>query len=306
MRAILVGAVESSRVALEAFRRSKACDLELVITLPPEKAGRHSDFVDLSDAAAGAGAALATVDNINRPEALERLRGVGADYLFVIGWSQIFGEEVLASFPDRVIGYHPAPLPRMRGRAAIPWTILKQEPITAGTLLWLDKGIDSGPILDQEFFHVAEDETAASLYEKHMRALATMLDRSLDALAAGRARMDAQDESHATWAARRTQEDGRIDWRCRAEDIDRLVRAAGKPYPGAFTELDGERLVIWSSTTSSGGRRHAALPGQIIELTNDGSRMVVACGDSTALDISEWEYHGATNPRLHSRLGGTR
>ena len=306
MRAILVGAVESSRVALEAFRRSQACDLALVVTLPPEKAVRHSDFVDLSAAAAEAGAELATVDNINRPESLERLRAAEADYLFVIGWSQIFGRELLACFPDRAIGYHPAPLPRMRGRAAIPWTILKQEPISAGTLFWLDEGVDSGRILDQEFFHVAEDETAASLYAKHMDALATMLDRSLEALAAGRERRDVQDESHATWAARRCREDGRIDWSCDADEIDRLVRAVGRPYPGAFTDLEDDPLVIWSSAPSSGGRRHAALPGQIVELADDGSRMLVACGGGTALEVTEWEYDGAARLRLHTRLGGSR
>src|SRR3546814_17829006 len=78
-----------------------------------------------------------------------------------MGWSQICGPAFRALFPDRAIGYHPAALPRLRGRAAIPWTILQQEPITAGTLFWIDAGTDTGDIADQQFFHVAPDETAA-------------------------------------------------------------------------------------------------------------------------------------------------
>src|SRR3546814_17742134 len=87
------------------------------------------------------------------------------------------GMEFQAAAHGQVIGYHPAPLPRLRGRGVIPWTILADEPITAGTLFWLDDGVDSGPILEQAFFHVAPDETAASLYSRPMRARGEMMPR---------------------------------------------------------------------------------------------------------------------------------
>src|SRR3546814_4028654 len=98
----------------------------------------------------------------------------------------------------------PAPLPRLRGRGVIPWTILADEPITAGTLFWIDDGVDSGPILEQAFFHVAPDETAASLYARHMRALGEMMTRALAALATGSPPRLEQDERYASWAAKRT------------------------------------------------------------------------------------------------------
>ena len=74
-----------------------------------------------------------------------------------------------------MVGYHPAPLPRLRGRAVIPWTILLDEKITASSLFWIDEGVDSGPLLAQRFFHIAPDETAATLYARHMTALDAML-----------------------------------------------------------------------------------------------------------------------------------
>src|SRR3546814_16931011 len=94
--------------------------------------------------------------------------------------------------------------------------------------------LDSGPILEQAFFHVAPDETAASLYARHMRALGEMMPRALAALATGSPPRLEQDERYACWAAKRTPEDGRTDWRQNAIDIDRRIRAAGTPYPGAW------------------------------------------------------------------------
>src|SRR3546814_7841722 len=100
--------------------------------------------------------------------------------------------------------------------------------------------VDSGPILEQAFFHVAPDETAASLYARHMRALGEMMPRALAALATGSPPRLEQDERYASWAAKRTPEDGRIDWRQNAIDIDRLIRAAGRPYPGAWSSRSEE------------------------------------------------------------------
>ncbi|HEX7656124.1 MAG: methionyl-tRNA formyltransferase [Sphingomonas sp.] len=301
-RAVLIGAVDSTRVALEALSAADCWSLAGVVTLDPALAARHADFVDLAPLADAAGAPIVTVDRINRPAAIEQVRALEPDYLFVIGWSQICGPDLMGIAPDRVIGYHPAPLPRMRGRAAIPWTILRGEPITAGTLFWIDDDVDSGAILDQHFLHVADDETAASLYDRHMTALATMLARTLPPLARGAARREPQDDRYATWTARRTPEDGLIDWRDGAAAIDRLIRAVGRPYPGAFTAIGGERLTIWRAAPSPIGIRHAAIPGQVI--ARDAESFTVSCGDGGALRVTDWASERA--PPLHAVLGRDR
>ena len=299
-RALLIGAVETTQIAFEAIARHPAWDIAALVTLDPTLAARHSDFVDLGPAAWREGCPIIHVDNINRDEALAAIRDAGADIAFVMGWSQICGAAFRALFPDRVVGYHPAALPRLRGRAAIPWTILQQEPITAGTLFWIDEGTDTGDIVDQQFFHVAPDETAASLYAKHMQALAVMLDRTLKRIAAGEMPRMAQDEDCATWAARRTPTDGLIDWRQPAGDVLRLIRATGHPYPGAFTRSNGAGLVIWSATLSDMGGRHAALPGQVVARSADG--FTILCGQRTAIDVTQWGGPEKP-PKLHAILG---
>lgn len=300
MKCILVGAVGSTELALETIMQSPDWSLELLVTLPLEAAGRHSDFVDLEPLARRADAAILRTKNINDAPSLARIAQCDADYIFVIGWSQLCGPAFMALKPDAIIGYHPAALPRLRGRAPLAWTILLQEPITAGSLFWLGKGADDGDIVDQEYFHVAKDETARTLYDRHQQALEAMLLRTLAVLVSGKEPRKKQDERLATWATRRTPEDGLIDWRESAASIDRLVRAVGKPYPGAFTRIGEEKLVIWRSTVMPDGSDHHAGPGQVV--LHEGQSFVVKTGDGL-LRIDEWECASGKRPGMHSWLG---
>lgn len=271
-----------------------------LITLPTELAGRHSDFVDLGEEAQAAGARIMRSGNGNSAEVIDFVRAIEPDMMFVIGWSQICGADFIAAARGRMIGYHPAPLPQLRGRGVLPWTILLGHGITASTLFWIDGGLDSGPILAQRFLHVAPNETVGSLYARHMEALAALMEESLPLIDRGTAPRVPQDERHASWAARRTPDDGRIDWTRTAGDIERLVRAVGHPYPGAFTTLRGERLTIWHAEFWPDASRHFASPGQV--MARDERGFAVRCGDGGGLWISEWS-HGKGPPPIHVVLG---
>jgi methionyl-tRNA formyltransferase len=300
MRAVLVGAVESTAVAIRAFARSD-WELTLVVTLPPDKSGRHSDYVDLTADAKAAEAEILHTAQTNHPDTLAAIRATRPDYIFVIGWSQICGPDFLDIVPGKVIGYHPAALPRLRGRAALAWTILLDEKITAGSLFWMAEGVDDGPLLEQQYFHVTPRETVLSLYAKHMDALDTALARSLARLAAGDATPQVQDEACATYAVRRTASDGLVNWQKPASEIDRLVRAAGKPYPGAFTTAKDAKLTIWASELVEPPLPYHAEPGQLVA-DNDGELLVqTGCGQIRITDWS-WELEGRVP--MYSLLGG--
>jgi methionyl-tRNA formyltransferase len=306
MRAIIVGAVESTRVALSTVAAASGWSVEALITLPADQAARHSDFVDLSASAEASGARVIRTTDGNAPSVLDEIRALAPNCVLVIGWSQICKPAFLAAAGERAIGFHPAPLPRLRGRAVIPWTILLDEKITGSTLFWIDKGVDTGPILAQRFAHVAPDETAASLYAKHLAALTDLLAEALPKLADGTASRLPQDERYATWAAKRTAEDGLIDWTRPAAEVWRLVRAIGRPYPGAYTLARGRQLVIWRAMPwpLGGAGRYIAGAGQIV--ASDTTGFAVRCGDGLDLWVQEFELAddgGTTRFRLHERLG---
>ncbi|WP_030539092.1 methionyl-tRNA formyltransferase [Sphingobium sp. DC-2] len=301
MRAILIGAVESTRIALRCLAAAPRWDLAAVFTLPLDLASRHSDFIDLAAETEKAGSRIVRVKNINSEAALAAIHDIAPDYIFVIGWSQICGGQFMASAKRGVVGYHPAPLPRLRGRAVIPWTILLDEPISASSLFLIDAGVDSGPLLAQRYFHLAPDETAATLYAKHMAKLEEMLPGVLDDIASGAPALSVQDERCATYAARRRPEDALIDWAQPASLIWRCVRACGDPYPGAWTSLGGDRITIEAAVPVPLGHHAAAMAGQVVERT--GESFTVKCGDGQGLRVTQWRTAREAPLPNHAILG---
>lgn len=305
VRNVLVGAVEGSLAALDALGARGAAPVA-VVTLPLEKASRHSDWADLRAASQRWGADVLETSDVNDPALVEMLKALSPEYVFVIGWSQICRPDFLAVPTRGVVGYHPAPLPENRGRAVIPWTILQRRPDTGGTLFWMDEGMDSGDILVQEQFRLAPDETARTLYDKHLVVLGRMLAEAVDHLATGDPPRRAQDHDRATYCARRTPADGLIDWTAPAAAVWTLIRATGDPYPGAFTFHRGRKVVVWESEYRGAGP-YWGLPGQVQALEDGGA--LVQCGDRNHVLLRTVAPEGGARCpapevlRRHDRLG---
>ncbi|WP_159587180.1 methionyl-tRNA formyltransferase [Chelativorans xinjiangense] len=301
MKTAFIGTVEGSAIALEALARTGLAP-RLVVTLPPAAAHRHSDYADLAPLARTCGSQLLYATDVNAPPVIEALSALKTDLALVIGWSQICGPAFRSSARLGAVGFHPAPLPRMRGRAVIPWTILLGETTTAASLFWLDEGVDSGPLLRQETIEVAEDETARTLYLKQTGTLARMLPEAVELVRCGNAPRIEQDHARATYCAKRTPQDGLIDWHQPAQTALRLIRAVGDPYPGAFTAYNVHKLIIDAAEPFAEAHRFIGLPGQVVSDTPQG--FVVRCGDGDCLHITSWRLDGeARKPRLHSKLG---
>lgn len=300
MRIVFVGAVESSRIALEALIKARRSPV-LVITLPPEAAGRHSDFVDIGDLARAAGSAVCYATDINAAATLEAMASVGPDLTLVIGWSQVCRRPFRDVARKGTVGFHPAALPHFRGRAVIPWTILRGEERTGSTLFWLDDGIDSGPILLQRLFSVEADETARSLYAKHTANLAGMVVEAAALVETDSAPRTQQDHDQASYCAKRTPEDGLIDWQQPAAAVLRLIRAAGDPYPGTFTWRNGEKIRIDSAVAVANSGRFIGLNGQVQAHTEAG--FIVLCGDGECIEVVAWESPSNRRPPIHSKFG---
>lgn len=301
MNIAFVGTVQSSAVALDALARAGTAP-GLVITLPTEAANRHSDFVDIAPLARKAGSRVEYTLDINDRATIETLMAFDTDLVLVIGWSQICRDAFRTVARLGNIGFHPGPLPRLRGRAVIPWTILLGETTTAASLFWLDDGVDSGPILLQETIAVEDDETARTLYLKQIGSMARMLQTAIELVRAGNPPRTEQDHGKATYCAKRTAEDGRIDWKQPTEAVLRLIRAVGEPYPGAFTTCLSRRLIIDRATFFPDSHRFIGLPGQVQAHTPEG--FAVRCGDGGCVHVTAWRMDDvALRPRLHSKLG---
>lgn len=227
--------------------------LHQLVTLRDEIAPAKSGRVWLDELAEWHGIPLLKCRNINDDETVDALRRADLDWLFIVGWSQIARPPVLAAPRRGALGMHPTLLPEGRGRAAVPWAIIRELPATGVTLFQLDDGVDTGPILGQERIPVAPDETATTLYAKVATAHRTIVRDHLPRLLDGSASPVPQDESRATVWPGRTPADGRLSADMTRRQVDLLVRATTRPYPGAFYDRDGERLRVWAGRPASSG-----------------------------------------------------
>lgn len=310
-RFVFTGAVMESWHALDEFIR-QGLKPALVCTLKPEYAHRHSDYVDLRPLAAEHGIPVLDFNNMNEPEVVDAIRQIAPDYLVVMGWSQLVREELMRVPRLGCVGFHPTLLPEGRGRAAIPWTILQDKTRSGVTMLYLDESVDAGDIITQVAFDIAPDETAETLYAKVCDGLRQMIRQVAPALRTDHPLQGTpQDHSAATFLGKRVASDGWIDWALPARDIERLVRAVGKPYPGAFTVYGRSKLIIWQARLSNVTNQTGTL-GQIMVIGDAASgddAVTVQCG-SGLLDIVLVEEE-AGEPiaasryftRLHSKLG---
>lgn len=289
LRVALVGAVQSTQVALRALADCGHAPA-LVFTIPVEKQARHSDFVDLAPLAAELDVPLVRVDDVNGPEAVAALREAAPDLLLVIGWSRLCGAEFRGIARLGTLGYHPTMLPKMRGRAALAWTILLDLERSGGTLFWMDEGVDSGPIAAQEAFDIPPGTDLHGLMALQMSALAAMIPPLMGQLERGAVPSQPQDHGEATYLAVRRAADGEIDWTRTADEIERLVRAVTRPYPGAFSRLGDREVAVWRARVVRYPQWFASI-GQVF--TYEDGVPVVRCGGGTDLALAEYEFRPA-------------
>src|SRR5438128_11960933 len=273
-------------------------EVAAIVTLPgpidPDRSGQCS----FDEIAAELGARVIETADVNSPETIAAVREADPDLTFVVGWSQLVLDEFIGLARHGVFGMHPTLLPRHRGRAAIPWAILSGLAKTGVTLFEIVDGTaDSGPIVGQIEVPLSPDETATTLYDKVTAAHVELVRRCVPQLLDGTARRVEQDTRRASAWPKRAPADGIIDWETRAPYLHDWVRAQTRPYPGAFTFLGEDRLVVWRARPVELDEEAPA--GTVVG--REGEAAVVACGEG-GLVLEEVE--GAAEPLpVGARLG---
>lgn len=284
MRSVLIGSVSSSQVVLEELIEA-GCPPEMVFSLDEAVSEHVSGYFPIHETAQAHGIPFQKFRKISEPEHTEIIAALEPDYVFVVGLSQIVGEPILKAAKKGVVGLHPAPLPKYRGRAAMVWQMLLGLEESAVTMFLIDKGMDSGPILGQERFPIGQEDYAEDMERHCLEALRTLLRRVVPQLLDGTACPIPQREEEATWLLRRGPEDGEIDWDSSVVEIHRLVRAVSHPYPGAFSHYDGKQMVtIWRAEMEP-NPGYIGFPGQIAEKREDS--FAVLCRDGL-LRVTDW------------------
>jgi len=174
----------------------------------------------------------------------EALRDLQPDIMVVVAYGQILPKSVLSIPKHGAVNVHASLLPKYRGAAPIAWAILNGEKVTGVTTMVMDEGMDTGDILLQTEVPIGDGETCETLHDRLSSSGAQLLLETLEKMKAGNIRSVPQDHSKATYAPPLKKEDGHIDWKKEAREIDRHIRAFN-PWPGAFTKWDDQLLKIY-------------------------------------------------------------
>ena len=197
------------------------------------------------------------------------------DFIFSFYFRWMIPTRVLTLAPRGAFNLHGSLLPKYRGRAPVNWVLVDGESETGVSLHAMVARADAGDLVDQARVPIAREDTAFTLYGKLEAAASALLDRALPLLREGRATMRPIDVAHGSYFGGRTPEDGRLDWSWGAERIYNLVRAVTHPYPGAFAELGGRKLLVWWAVPVAASK--PAPPGTVLAVDADG--ITVATGE---------------------------
>ena len=236
------------------------------------------------------GIAVFTPESVNTPEWIERIAAMKPDLILSVYYRNMIGQPILDLPPLGAFNLHGSLLPKYRGRAPINWAVLHGETHIGMTLHRMVRRADAGDVVDQEGVDISSHDTAEQAFRKVMPCARVVLARQIDLLLSGTATETPQDESAATYFGGRKPEDGRIDWNLGSTAIFNLIRAVTDPYPGAFSDHGGARLMVWwaEPAPDKSGR-----PGEILSL----DPLIIATGDG-ALHLTRVEWRGVPAPAL--------
>jgi methionyl-tRNA formyltransferase len=263
MRIILIGQAAFAEKSLEKIV-SKGEEV-VAVYCPPDPPSGKPDPV--KQKAIGLGIPVRQHNSFKAPEIREELIALNADLSILAFVSQIVPEQVFSAPRLGSICFHPSLLPKYRGASAINWALIKGESVTGLTLFWVDRGIDTGPILLQKEVPVDPDDTTGSLYFNKIFPLGIeAIGAAVDLIKTGNPPRIVQDESKASYDPPCRDEHAKIDWFKPAADVYNLIRGCD-PQPGAHTTFRGKQLRIFDARLQRGAS--ASSPGEVTDITKD-------------------------------------
>ncbi|MEP6472548.1 MAG: methionyl-tRNA formyltransferase [Gemmatimonadota bacterium] len=285
MRIVFFGtpafAVPSLRALLE-----EGFDVTAVVTQPDRARGRSRSQVQppaVKEVAESEGLPVLQPEKPSGDLFVKALEHTGADIGIVVAYGHILRPEILAVPKLGMLNVHASLLPKLRGPAPVHWSILHGDEMTGVSIMQLEAGLDTGPVLHRIETEILADETGGELMERLAELGAQALIEALTLLAAEAGTPEIQDHAAATYAPKIDREMCRLDWSRDAAHLARRIRAFD-PEPGAWTTLGGQELKIFGARVAQGSGE----PGQILE----ASPALIVAGTIGAMEIQEVQPAG--------------
>jgi methionyl-tRNA formyltransferase len=272
---VFAGTPDFAIPSLDAIAESRH-RLAAVFTQPDRPSGRGRGLTasPVKQRALTLGIPVRQPKTLRDADAVNAIAAFAADVMVVVAYGLLLPSAILSAPRLGCLNVHASLLPRWRGAAPVARAILAGDAATGVCIMRMEEGLDTGPVMLRREVAIGPRETAGELESRLAREGASAIVAALDALAAGRAAFEPQDQAAATYASKLTKAEARLDWRESASSLERRVRALN-PRPIAETTLDGAQLRIHESEAVAA--EGAAVPGTILRADSKG--VVVLAGE---------------------------
>ncbi len=298
MRVVFMGTPDFSVPTLECL--IKEHEVIAVVTQPdkPKGRGKAMQFPPVKEFALAHDLPVYQPLKVRDEEFLALLRSWDPDVIVVVAFGQILPESIINLPRYGCINVHASLLPRYRGAAPIQWVIINGETETGVTIMYMEKGLDTGDMIAKASIPIEPDETGESLHDKLSVLGGPLLLQALRQIREGTAPRIKQDDSLSCYAGMLTRDMGRIDWEKDAVSIERLIRGLNS-WPSAYTSYENTTLKIWKAEVAEG--KKSEIPGRIIHV--DKTSFTVQTGNG-ALKILEVQIQGKKRMPVQAFLLG--
>lgn len=285
MRVLILGSKQLCLRITERLTAINRDSISGIITFDDSQDSR-SELPALVDLGRRTGIAVHIARDRRHAESL--ISEARADLCIVLNWYWLLGPACLACVPRGVLGVHMSPLPRYRGTSPVVWQLINGEPEVGFSVFTLTEHMDEGNLWAQGMVAVGPDDEIANVLLRLEAAVENTFDTLFPALLMGTAKAYPQTDVTATYCSARLPDDGGIDFTQPARRCHNFIRAQSRPYPGAFTTLEGERLIVWQARALD--VTYFGRPGQVARVARDG--VTVICGDNHPLVLRTVGWRG--------------
>lgn len=298
IKTIFIGTPDFAVPSLEALIEQPNYEIALVITQADKKVGRKQA---LSPPAVKI---LAQKHNLEIEQAekisdiYDKLVKLSPDLIVVVAYGQIIPKKILDLPSYACINVHGSLLPKYRGAACVQAAILNMDSETGISIMQMDEGLDTGPIIHQESIKLSGTETSASLSRDLSVLAAKILPTSLDRYILGELKAQAQDDGEASYVPMLKKSDALIDFSLDAKEVDAHIRAM-TPWPGSFFEIDGLSIKLHRTGDIIGSKYYNTAC-----LFSQSNKLFVQCADNSALEILELQVSGKAKTRAIDFIRG--
>ena len=249
---------------------------------------KHTDFEALANKI---GAAFFMTKSVNNEELIKIIKENKIKAAISANWKYTIGKSFLDLFECGILNFHLGNLPDYKGNATVNWTIIKGETYINGNIHKMDPELDAGDIISRKTILINHDSYISEILKQAEHDAPFLYEEAVKKVLANPGAYDLKGTVHGLRCYPRLPEDSQLNWHDTAENVCRLVRASSHPYKGAFSYLNGEKIIIWKAALVIPQERYLAMPGHVIAIQKNKNSVLVACKEGF-LELQEIEHNG--------------